>query len=221
MKSGALVVLFCLVTTTSFSQGMFGFQAGIGRGTAYTPNKTLAVEGYYLYKVTPHFHMGASLFFQRYSFLNTLVKDTANLNYGEVLSIRQRSSYLFFCPILDIGFGYHKYVRAAISFGPGLYVGGNQYYNQFQPAWINTAGYSYGRDTVSYNTTYNIPQVLFRVGLGLSERIPTYRYWNITLSEEFTYLPRYISNGAPKLSTGYISFMVGIMHKYPQVFVEY
>ncbi len=221
MKSGALVVLFCIITTTSFSQGMFGFQAGIGKSTSYTPNKTLAAEGYYLYKVTPHFHVGASLSFQRYSFLNTLVKDTANLSYGELLSISQRSSYLFFCPKVDFGFGYHKYVRLGISFGPGLYMGGNQYYYQYQPYWTNTSGYSFGRDTVSTNTSYNIPQVIFRVGVGLSERIPTFRYWNIILSEEYTYLPGYISRGTPNLNTGYISFMVGIMHKYPQVFVEY
>ena len=107
--------------------------------------------------------------------------------------------------------------------GRGCIWGGYQNTYQFQPFWTNTSGYSYGRDTVSYNTSYNIPKVIFKVGAGISERVPTYRYWNIILSQEFTYLPGYISKGtcAPNLKTGYISFQVGIMHKYPQVFVEY
>ncbi len=223
MKRIILITLLSIVTVISYAQGggMYGFQTGIGYGTAYKPKITPALEGYYLKKISPRLYIGASLFFQKYSFLNTIIKDTANLNYGEVLSVGQRSSYLFFCPKIDFGFGYHKYIHADISFGPGLYLGGNQYTNQFQPYWTTTSGYSYGADTVSYNTTYNIPKVLFRVGAGISERLPTHGYWNIVFSQEFSYLPGYVSHGSPNLSIGYISFQVGVMHKYPMVFVEY
>ncbi len=224
MKRIILITLLSFYTCFSYAQGgSFGFQGGIGYGTAYKSKITPALEGYYLKKITPRLYIGGSMFFQRYSFVNTLIKDTSNLNYGDALSISQHSSYLFFCPKLDFGFGYHKYIHAALSFGPGLYMGGYQNTYQFQPFWTNTSGYSYGRDTVSYNTSYNIPKVIFKVGAGISERVPTYRYWNIILSQEFTYLPGYISKGtgAPNLKTGYISFQVGIMHKYPQVFVEY
>jgi hypothetical protein len=205
---------------------MFGFQAGIGYGTAYKSKITPALEGYYLKKITPRLYIGGSVFFQRYSFLNTLIKDTTNLNYGNVLSISQRSSYLFFCPKIDFGFGYHKYIHANLSIGPGVYMGGNQYTYEYQPFWTNASGYSYGADTASTNTSYNIPKVIFRVGAGISERLPTYRYWNIILSQEFSYIPGYIGEsnanlGTPALRTSYISFQVGIMHKYPQVFVEY
>jgi hypothetical protein len=41
------------------------------------------------------------------------------------------------------------------------------------------------------------------------------------LSQEFTYLPGYISHGDPKMTTGYLCFQVGIMHKYPMKFIEY
>ena len=221
MKRTILITLLSSFATVALSQGMFGFQAGMGFGTGYTSKKTLAVEGYYLKKLSPRIYVGGSIFFQRYSFLNTIVKDTANLTYGETLSVSQKSSYLFFCPKIDFGFGYHKYIHAALSFGPGLYLGGNQYTTQFQPFWTNTSGSSYGADTISYNTSYNVPKVIYRLGVGISERIPTLRYWSIILSQEFSYIPGYISEGSPKLNTAYISFQVGIMHKYPLVFVEY
>ena len=218
----AILLSFCCIA--SYAQGgMYGFEGGLGYGTAYKSHITPAVEGYYLKKLSPRWYAGGSIFLQRYSFVNTLIKDTANLAYGDVLSIGQKSTYLFFCPRINFGFGYHKYILASLSFGPGLYMGGNQSTYQYQPFWTNTSGNAYGADTASVNTTYNIPKVIFRVGLGISERLPTYGYWNIILSQEFTFLPGYISKGAdsPSMSTGYISFTVGVMHKYPQVFVEY
>src|ERR1700744_4099185 len=127
MKKIILITLSSFLAGLSYSQGMFGFQAGIGYGTAYKATITPALEGYYLKKLTSRLYVGGSLFFQRYSFQNTLIKDTSNLNYGDLLSIRQKSSYLFFCPKIDFGFGYHKYIHANLSFGPGLYMGGTQY----------------------------------------------------------------------------------------------
>lgn len=222
MKRIILVaVLSSFVSFVSFSQGMFGCQAGLGFGTAYKAKKTLATEGYYLQQIFPRIYMGGSIFYQRYSFQNTIINDTFNLHYGDIISVNQKSAYLFLCPKIDMGFGFHKYIHASIAFGPGLFLGGNQYTNQFQPFWTNTSGVNYGRDTIATNTTYNIPKVIYRVAVGISERIPTHRYWNIMLSQEFSYLPGYISHGDPKMSTGYFSFQVGIMHKYPMKFVEY
>ncbi len=222
MKRIILITLLSFITIASHAQGgMYGFLAGVGYGTGYKSAVTPALEGYYLKKLTQRFYIGGSLFFQRYSFKNTLIKDTSNLSYGDVLNISQKSNYLFFCPKIDFGFGYHKYIHAHIAFGPGVYMGGNQYTSEFQPFWTATNGSSYGADTTAYNTSYNIPKVIFRTALGITERLPTYRYWNILLSQEFSYIPGDISRGNTALHTGYISFQVGIMHNYPQVLVEY
>ena len=221
--SSFLVALLCLFAApVSFAQGgMYGFQAGIGYGTAYKSKITPAIEGYYLKRLTPRISIGGSIFFQKYSFQNTLIKDTSNINYGDVMSINQKSAYLFFCPKLDFGFGYRKYIHASLAGGPGVYMGGKQSTNEFQPFWTTATGNNFGSDTISYNTTYNIPKVIFRTALGISERLPTYHYWNIIFSQEYSYIPGDISKGNPALSTGYFSFQVGIMHDYPQVFVEY
>ena len=91
MKKISLVIILSLFSGfVSFSQGMFGAQAGIGDGTAYKPKLTPAVEAYYLQQIFPRIYIGGTFFFQRYSFTNTLIKDTSNLNYGDVISIRQK-----------------------------------------------------------------------------------------------------------------------------------
>lgn len=221
MKRVFLVAVFSVLAFGLHAQGMFGAQAGLGYGTAYKSKITPAFEAYYLQHIFPRIYIGGTFFVQRYSFKNTLISDTANLAYGDFISIHQQSTYVFACPKIDFGFGFHKYIHATLAFGPGLYLGGNQSTYQFLPYWTNTSGVSYGRDTVSFNTSYNIPKIIYRVAVGLAERIPTHGYWNIMLAQEFTYLPSYVSNGTPKMTTGYFCFQVGISHKYPMKFVEY
>ena len=221
VKSIVLVAVLSFLSIVSFSQGMFGFQAGYGRGFSYSPEFTPAFHSYYLAKLTPRFYVGGAISFQRYSFKNTIVTDTNNLSYGETLGIHQKSSFLFFCPEIDFGIGYRKYIHANLSFGPGIAVEKYQMTSQYQPFWTTPGGGSYGADTVAANTAYNIPNVIFRIGFGLTERVPSFKFWNLIFTEEYSMIPGYISKGSPNLSTGYFCVMVGIMHKYPQVFVEY
>jgi hypothetical protein len=199
---------------------MYGFYGGIGYPTAYKGYMTPTLEGYFLKKIMEDIYAGGSLSFQRYSFLNDLGKDINNVRYGDLLSIRHRSSYLFLRPKIDVGIGYRQYVHVNLAAGPGFLIGGSQHYNQFEPFWSAATG-PYGKDTVSFNVSYNIPKMIMRYTLGISERIPTHRYWNIMLSQEFSYIPTGFSTGGQEIHTGYICFTIGIMHKYPQAFVEY
>ena len=148
MKRIFLVAALSFFALSSFGQGMFGVQAGLGHGTAYKSKTTAAFEAYYLQHIFPRVYIGGTFMMQRYSFNNTLINDTLNLAYGDAINVRQKSSYLFACPKIDFGFGYHKYIHATLAFGPGLYLGGNQTTYQFQPYWTNTSGVSYGKDTV-------------------------------------------------------------------------
>jgi hypothetical protein len=161
-------------------------------------------------------YLGGALSFQRYSFLYN--SGVAAANYGDLISIRQTSNYLFFSPKIDLGIGYRKYVHLFFLAGPGIYMGGRQTTNRNEPAWT-TPG-NFGADTTSFTTTNNIPNIIFRTALGVSERIPTYRYFNIIVSEAFSYLPGHISNGSPNLQTNCFSITVGVMHKYPQVTLD-
>ena len=220
MKRSVLAIAMLLFTMPSFAQGMFGAQAGLGYTTAYKGHITPAFEGYYLHKAIPHLYAGGSLFIQKYSLLNEVKKD-AVANYGDIISIRQKSTYAFISAKVDYGIGYRQYVHISLAFGPGFYLGGSQYTNQYLPYPTGSSGNAFGADTMAVNTTYNIPAVIFRGALGISERIPTHGYWNITLSQEFSLIPGNLSKSGPAMNTGYFAFQVGIMHKYPLVFVEY
>ncbi len=119
----------------------------------------------------------------------------------------------------DLGIGYRKYWHANVAFGPGILLGGQQYTNRFEPFWSSPA--PYGRDTTTSYTINNIPVFRAQYRLGVSRRVTTLAYWNIMASVDYSYLPGNISMGRPSLQTNALCLTVGIMHKYPQVFVEY
>ena len=213
MKSIIPVILLSFLTIPSFSQGMYGFGIGVGYTNAYHSYITPAFEGYHLWKVTEHLYMGGDLALQRYSFLYDMPAAT-NIQYGDVVSIRQKASYLFLSPEIDIGIGYRKYIHVNISSGAGVIMSGKQWSNEYAPR-LATAGGNIGADTAAINTSFNVPRVVYRAGAGISERIPTHRYFNIMLSQEFTYVASNLDKTFPEMHTSYFSFTVGIMHKYP------
>lgn len=213
------VLLFC-VSTCSYAQGMFGAHAGLGYTSGYQSSITPAIEAYYLHKITHRIYAGGALFLQRYA-LTAAQTTNSPIAYGDIIAIRQKSSFLFIDPKIDYGIGYRKFIHVFATFGPGIFMGGRQWSDTHKPYWTPPGGVPFGADTIAVNTTYNIPSVVMRFGFGVMERIPTHRYWNITLSQEVGFMPGGISKGNPALQTPYISFQVGVMHKYPHVFVEY
>ncbi|GAA4464324.1 hypothetical protein GCM10023093_14450 [Nemorincola caseinilytica] len=220
MKHRILIALLCCVCISASGQGgMYGAQAGMGYTPGYASRLTPAVEAYYLHKVMYHFYAGGSLFFQRYSFKTDVGSGAAH--YGNVLSMEQRSSYIFLSPKVDYAINYRSYFHVFATFGLGVRVGGRELSYTHSPIWTTPGGTPYGADTLAVNTSYNLPGTKARFGFGLAERIPTLRFWNIMLSQEVGFMPGSLSKGPYALSTPYVCFQVGIMHKYPQVFVEY
>ena len=220
MKKMLLVTLLCFFSASSFSQGMYGFGLGLGYTTSYHSYITPAYEGYYLWRLTPHIYAGGSLFLQRYSFLYDMKVDPAHVQYYDIISIRQKSSYLFFSPKIDFGIGYRKHMHISLSGGIGVIMAGKQWSNEYLP-FLSAPSGNVGSDTGAVNTSYNIPRVIYRAGLGVSKRIPTRGFFNIMLSLDFSYLPSNLNNYTPDFYTNYFSFTVGIMHKYPQVQAKY
>jgi hypothetical protein len=200
--------------------GMIGIQAGVGYTIGNKGYVTPTAEGYFLKKITYHFYAGGALSFQRYSLQKEFKNDDASASYGDLLSIRQKSTYFFVCPKLDLGVGYRNYYHLYFAFGPGFYAGGGQWYYTREPQYTTSAG-QVGSQTVATNTTYNVRNVVMRVTAGITERIPTLGVWSIVLSQEFTYLPGALTNGGESLHGSYLAITAGIMHKYPQVWVEH
>jgi hypothetical protein len=218
MKRLVLVAVLLAYMAHSFAQGMYGFEGGIGKALSYKSNYTPAFSGYHLWRLGRTVYFGGALSFQRYSFLDNL--NPAPPSYGDVISVNQKCSYLFFSPTLDFGLGFHKYVHLHFSYGVGVYTGGHQTTNKYEPYWTPPGGTPYGSDTTAFNTTYNIPTFMMRYGAGLSERIPTGGYFSVVLSQEFSVIPGKLSAKGPGLNTNYVAFTIGVTHKYPMVTTE-
>ena len=199
---------------------MYGVQAGMGYTPGYRSRLTPAIEGYYMHKLAYHLYGGGSLFLQRYSF-KTDVGTGGAVKYGDVLGVEQRSNYLFISPKIDYAINYRSYFHVFATVGLGLRMGGSEWSYTHTPIWTPPGGTPYGADTTAVRTSYNLPNTKMRFGLGIAERIPTHGFWNIMLSQEVGFMPGSLTNGPYPLQTPYICFQVGIMHKYPQVWVEY
>ncbi len=221
MKQYIITLLLCCSTAMSMAQGgMFGAKVGVGYTTAYDSKKTFSAEAFYLHKVNYHIFAGIVTGYQRFSLLDVL-KTSGPISYGDVVSISHKTSYLYLNAKADIGVGYRKIWHFHAAGGPAFFVGGEQVSNTHQPFWTPPGGTPYGADTVAVNTQYNIRGVVPRAAFGITERIPTHRYWNITLTQEIGLTPGGLSKGVPGIKTQYVCFQVGLMHKYPHVRVEY
>src|SRR5436190_24105678 len=101
MKPALLAVAFLLLALPSFSQGMYGFTAGIGKGTISKSYTTPAFSVYCLAKLSRTFYLGGAISYERYSFNHNF--GTTNATFGDVININQKSPYTFCTPVLDVG----------------------------------------------------------------------------------------------------------------------
>jgi len=202
------------------AQGKYGFDAGICYPTFHEGYVTPTIKGYYLARLSHTLYLGGEVSFLRFSLQDNVNPAASSVAFGDIISVRQLSSYLFLTPKFQVGIGFRKHVFADFSMGPGFYLGGVQWSHLYEPYWTTPSGGTFGKDTLSYNTTYNLPNLVFRFSCGLTERIPTFRYWNIVLTESFGYIPGKLGKESPAIRSNYIAFTVGVLHKYPSVAVE-
>ncbi len=221
MRRIVLFLFLSLFSLPAFSQGMYGVEGGFGMNTSYKPYLTPTLKGYLMTRINRHLYVGGQMSIERYSFQYNSFIPLQQVEFGDILTIRQKSTYLLFAPKLDIGLGYRKYVHINLTVGGGILMGGSQWTNKYEPYWTTPGGGAFGKDTVGHNTLFNIPNLLLRYGVGISERIPTKGYWSVVLSQDFGILPQNFSNDNPILHTSYFCITAGVMHKYRQVLVEY
>lgn len=220
MKRFLLPGLLLLLANCAHAQGKYGFEAGAAYTTFSKSYITPAIQTYWLGRLSRTFYAGGAISVQRYSMDYINHPPPSALVFGDILELRQKSDYIFFTPRLEAGLGYSKHLFVNFSMGPGIYMGGNQWTHSYQPFWITPSGSPYGADTAFTNTSSNVHNFVFRYTAGFKQRFTTYGYWNIVVSEEFTYLPGNLSKQGPGMKTNYLCLTVGIMHKYPSVAME-
>jgi hypothetical protein len=218
MKQFILLTFFSFFALGCFAQGMYGFEFGIGKASISKSYVTPEFTGYCLVKLSRTFYLGGAMSYERYSFDHSYNQSSANVVPGEVISIKQKSSYLFFTPKVDVGIGYRKYYHVFASFGPGILLSGKQWSNKIEP-YVNPSG-STTMDTTAIYTANNLPVLVSRYTIGASRRIPTNRYFNLMVSAEYSYIPTNLTTHGPALKTNYFCITIGVMHKYPMVVIE-
>ncbi len=217
MRIILITALFILLGMNSYSQGQYGFIAGTGFTTSYSSHYTPTLDGYFLTRLTRSIYAGGALSFRRYSFEYS--SGTGNPAYGDVLSITQKSSYLYFAPRIDLGVGYRKRFHFYFALGPGILLGGNKETSYYEPRYQHT-GPSTGSDTLTANTNSSMRTLIFNYAVGVTYRLPL-GYWNVILSQEISYISSKLNYPGTNLNTSFLNLSVGLVHKYPQVTVEY
>ncbi len=217
MKRIAAAILFCLCSQYSFAQGSYGFGMGIGSCTAPKARITPAFEGYHLWKLSARWYAGIHTSLERYSFLYEI--NPAFPNYGDAINIRQKSSFLYLTPRLDFGLGYRRHLHISLLAGPGVVMSAGQTTNTYEPL-LRTPTANIGADTVGFRTSYNVPRIVYKAGVHITERISTHGYFNIALTQQVHYLFSELAKNVPSVSPIYFCFTVGLVHKYPQVWRE-
>lgn len=217
MRIILLTALFALLGITSYSQGQYGLMLGTGFTTAYTSHYTPTLDGYFLTRLTRSIYAGGALSYRRYSF--EFDKSAGNPAYGDVLSIKQKSSYLYFAPRIDLGVGYRKRFHFYFALGPGILLAGNKETSYYEPLYQHT-GPPTGGDTVTYNTNASMRTLIFNYAVGVTYRLPL-GYWNVIFCQEFSYITSKLNYPGTNLNTSFLNLSVGLVHKYPQVAVEY
>ena len=196
-----LALLLLPLTFSGFAQSTIGIQAGVGATTSYlkpmTP--TLNIGGYFLEKQSTRVAFGGVLSIQKYSFTKN-VGTTYNTAYGDILSISQKTSYLFLCPKIEFSIGKRQHLHAGFSVGPGVFVGGRQQddinYSSLHSSYPPSYPPAFIRDSMQITANNNINKMILRAQLSFTEHIATNSSFGIFIFQDFSFISSYVSKNA-------------------------
>ena len=216
MKKGLFLILLVISTLSSYSQGMYGFETGAGSVSSFGRYFTPTLNGFVIKKIFPHVYVGGALDFRYFSFVyNDGTTLYSNPNYGYVEKVNHHSLYMFASPMVDIAIGEEEYIHIFANAGPGLAL----YSNEWTDYVSNSVVGAEIRNHI--NTTDNRNLFVYQYGFGISEHIPVGRYWNITLSQQYSILGRDLNSGlgmAPPLKTNYFCVTIGVSRKFDKIY---
>jgi hypothetical protein len=223
MNRIALIILFLLPFSSTYSQNRFSIETGVGQPSFglhlsetdiyHTPRPSVPVEVSYLRKLEKHVYAGAKLFFHQYSFDYYYSHTAAGGSYNEGNVITTKSNYLFIAPTLDFGLGRHQYIHCYFSTAIGYLLSGEQRSHDYNSI--------YGYPHSSYDTVYSsngyIKGFIFHLNFGFEEHIRLNSQWHILLNEGFSLFSSdmtYLANPGTDVHPGYILLQIGVMRKY-------
>ena len=216
MKRLLLILFIVSVNLDAISQGIYGFDGGIGSVSDYNGKYLPTCSANYLKMVIPHVYLGCTIDCRFFSFnYSDLSQQYADPNYGNIVNIDHKSSYIFFSPLIDVSIGEKQIIHLNCNVGPGFYLYGSETTKYLTNSLPGTNVYNY------INTSNHNSNVIYQYSFGISESIPTKGYWSIKFSQQYCILGMDLNSGystGPALRSDYYSFTVGISHYYGKVY---
>jgi hypothetical protein len=194
-----------------------------GGGLATTHNYDVALSGGIDFNKGIFYRtgLGFAIFYQQISVLyDNEAHGEKDFNGYAGTTILNKSSYVFFTPKFFHSLGKERLCKFYVNAGVGYKMDGTETMHK----WDQSNGYAPGNYDSTLNTSTNIKQMVFRVGVGFTEYLHMGGKWWFTITEDLGFLPSSISSTSdvdfasrtkytpPSISPGYISLHIGIAH---------
>jgi hypothetical protein len=216
-KYAALLPLFSLVSLCARSQGMYGFEFGVGRPSfwiagridheRFTPSGAPTATVNYLAHAEGHLYFGAGIQVAQYMF------DYIYTFHSSSQQVNHKSTFALLPVSIDLAMGKKRSVHSYFSLSPGFLLDGSQqttvpYYNSFSTRY----------------TSDGISRTLLRLGFGFRERILLRKSrLEITIDEGYSFMTGNLTETDPdiygygnskSLHPGYFYLMTGLQRKF-------
>ena len=224
MKKITFLVFSCLCCQISFAQDKLGFEFGVMKSyfghiandaqTGHLSDPCLTFGFQYLHKVAGHFHAGAKVSLQQYSFNYDFNDNRGGYAYGE--NISHKSVYLAIAPTADVGVGYKQHTHFYISFAPSLLLTGMQNVHEYEFDPTNNINFD-----SSYGGSKNVGSFLFHTYLGCEQYIHINRSWHIIIDAAFSIIGSNVTSltyiGDQQVHIGNVYFQLGLLHSFHRI----
>jgi hypothetical protein len=219
MKRIALVFFLLLPAVQGFSQSLISVFGGAGVTTAYSGGTTPLFGATYLVSPLRHTYFGGSIFNEGYAVKRT--DEEFSRFGGYEYSITQNSSFLFIAPTIDVGVGHKEHIHGYVSGGLGFRLSGEQTLQQTTPGTLPPGIYSGHNYGPSKNTTANLNNTIFRLGLGACGHIGILDKLDLVIGPELGLIPSWLStnsygyegDASMNIKASYVCVHLGLTYK--------
>ena len=187
MKRLILILLLTLSSFTGYANSFLSLWGGVGYATHYNYDLSFSGGLSYFKAISSRVGLGASLMAQTYNLYYD--KESTDLVGA---TIRHKSMYAFFSPVLDYHLGHrngntHFYVTGGVGFN----LSASDTMHKFSHVAYSPTGYAYDS---AIDGSAKLNKLAFRFALGLTEYFGISSKYRLIITEEFAFLPNPLSS---------------------------
>lgn len=223
MARVSALILLSFFAYRAHAQIILGCLGGISMSANRSARTEPVFEALALKKLHTNISYGCSAIFQKYFY--TFNFNDSFPHKGSVISVADKYSFVFILPEIDFGIGRRKYIHLNFCLGPGIIVANKKWTSKYSAIYYSTSGTILSKEITTTYTSDRPNGAKVRFGVGFSEFLPVKKRIEVIFSQKFNLLPDgytyYNDRGAIRyLTANYLSFSIGIVHKYAKKPVE-